>query len=145
MARHMNRSAVTGRFTKMGNSIEDIENVSASDVRPGMEVPRHALAGDTLAGPPYPGALQPRFARMTPGGSERMVYAIPHPGTLSGQHTAEAGRPVADELTYLVGDVDASAPGEVAATQRYGVQGRRGREAARLSSDPTTRFVTGAE
>jgi len=136
-----------GRFAKMGDSIEDIDNVSASDVRPGMEVARYAPAGDTLAGPPYPGPLQPRTATLTEGGSDRMVYATPHAETLSGAHTGEAGRPAHQQIQYIVGDVGETAPGELAATARFGIQGRRGREAARLSDDPMdpSKFLTGAE
>jgi hypothetical protein len=37
------------RFDPMGDSIEDIENVSADDVRPGMVRPRYAPEADDLA------------------------------------------------------------------------------------------------
>ena len=115
---------VRGRFQKMGDSIEDIRNASAADVRPGMVVPRYGPTGDGVAGASYPGPLQPRAAVMT----------------------GEPGRPWAQQARYIMGDVDATAPGEVAATARYGIQGRWGREAARRSTDPMSpvKHLTGA-
>ena len=116
---------VRGRFQKIDDSIEDVRNVSASDVRPGMVVPRYGPTGDGVAGASYPGPLQPRAAVMT----------------------GESGRLGAQQARYILGDVGESAPGEVAATARYGVQGRWGREAARRSTDPMdpSRHLTGAE
>jgi hypothetical protein len=62
------RNKVTGRFTRpvpgvdaesrfdpMADSVEDITNISAADVPPGLEIPRYAPAADEIAsGGPWP-------------------------------------------------------------------------------------------
>lgn len=138
---------VRGRFTKI--------DVERDVLAPGLGVPREYAGGlrpryapeaDTLAGQPHPGLLHPRIARTVSGGSEREVYATPHNATLNDAvHTGESGRPWAQQSAYILSDVDETAPGEVAATQRFGVQGAHVRAVARRSSDPTTRFITGAD
>lgn len=100
------------KFGPMGNSIEDIKNVSADDVRPGMEIPRYAPAGDDLAqGDAYPPGV--RTARMVPpvDGTSK-VYAVPREATLRrAVTTAEAGRALPDELQWLLGSLDGSDSG----------------------------------
>jgi hypothetical protein len=139
---------VRGQFARV--------NIERDVLAPGLGVPekfayglerRYAPAADDLAQGGQSSPLQPRFARVVSGGSERTVYATPHPATLRGAHTTDAGRPVGPEIRYIVGDVDETAPGELAATERYGIQGRRGRDAARRGADPMdpSRFLTGAD
>ena len=132
---------VRGRFTKI--------DVERDVLAPGLGVPReyadglrprYAPAGDVLAqgGESSPPGV--RTAQMTgvqrDAGSE--VYTTPR--------TGESGRLGPQQARYILGDVGESAPGEVAATARYGIQGRWGREAARRSTDPMSpvKHLTGA-
>lgn len=140
---------VRGRFQR----IDPVRDVLA----PGLGVPqtyagglrpRHAPAGDELAGTPHPGLLHPRIARTVSGGSERTVYATPRAGTLNDAvHTGESGRPWAQQSAYILSDVDETAPGEVAATARFGIQGAHVRAAARRGTDPMdpSKYLSGAD
>ena len=113
-------------------------------------VRRHAPAGDDLAqgGESRPPGV--RTARMigVQRGAGDEIYAPARARTLRDDvTTGESGRPWAQQARYIMGDVDATAPDEVAATARYGIQGRWGREAARRRTDPMdpSRHLTGAE
>lgn len=105
---------VRGRFAKV-----DIErdvlapNLGTPQTFAGGLRPRFAPSGDGLAqgGDTSPPAV--RTAALVTGGDKRMVYASPRPAAFSGQHTGESGRPVHEEMSYLVGDTRQDAPGEV--------------------------------
>jgi hypothetical protein len=140
-----------GRFSKI-----DVErDVLAPDLGiPQMfaygTVRRHAPAGDDLAqgGESSPPGV--RTARMIGGqlGTGDEIYAPARARTLRDDvTTGESGRPWAQQARYILGDVGESAPGEVAATQRFGIQGRHVREAARRSADPMdlSKYLSGAE
>jgi hypothetical protein len=93
-----------GRFTQMTPDDLVPENVSASDVRPGMEVPRHAPDADDLAGRPYPGALRPRGALLVQGDEEaRTRYGIQ--GAL-GREAARSNAGPMDPIRYITGADD---------------------------------------
>lgn len=145
------RDPKTGRFARI--------DVERDVLAPGLGVPekfaygtvrRHAPAGDDVAqgGESSPPGV--RTARMTgvQRGAGDEIYAPARARTLRDDvTTGESGRPWAQQASYVLGDIDETAPREVAATARYGVQGRWGREAARRSSDPMdpSRHLTGAE
>jgi len=141
---------VRGRFAK----IDPVRDVLA----PGLGVPetfaygtqqRHAPVADDLAQGGQQSPLRARTARLIASqhdaGAE--IYATPRAETMAGTHTTESGRTPGETMRYLLGDIDQAAPGEIAATARYGVQGRRVRDAARKSADPMdpSRYLTGAE
>jgi hypothetical protein len=142
---------VRGRFAKI--------DIQQDVLVPGLGVPReyaygltprHAPDADELAqgGESSPPGV--RTARMTgvQRGAGDGIYAPARARTLRDDvTTGESGRPWAQQASYVLGDIDETAPGEVAATARYGVQGRWGRETARRSADPmdASRFLTGAE
>jgi len=154
---------IRGRFTK----VDPVRDVLASDLGTpqkyayGMQ-PRHVPAADGVGqGDGMPPSV--RTARSVSGGSEREVYATPYTRTLAGTHTDESGRPVRDEMRYLIGDVDQSAPGEATSWGRqtrigppdvhpddavhpvFGMQGAVLRTAARRAGgdlmDPTGHLV----
>ena len=114
------RDPVTGRFAKV-DPVRDVlaDQLGVPEKFAGGIRPRYAPAADELAQGGQSSPPGVRTARMTG----------------------------AQQARYLVGDVGESAPGEVAATARYGVQGRHVRAAARRSSDPMdpSRHLTGAE
>jgi hypothetical protein len=104
------------RFGPMADSIEDIKNVSADDVRPGMERPRYAPVADTLAGegPTYGSSpLGHRTARLVPpGDGTTAIYAAPRPETrLRDIKTGADGRALPEALRYLLGSLDGSDSG----------------------------------
>jgi hypothetical protein len=92
------------RFDPMGDSIEDIENVSASDVRPGMEVARHAPDDDDLAQGCQSSPLRPRGAVLVAGDDEaRTKYGVQ--GALSREAARMYAGPM-DPSAYLTGADD---------------------------------------
>jgi hypothetical protein len=104
MATSKYRRDVRGRFTKMGNSIEHINDVSATDVRPGMSVPRHAPEGDELAMGPVAARLAVMVA---PDDSATTIYTSPQ-GALT--RAAARGAGPMDPTPYLVGLDDGLSP-----------------------------------
>jgi len=64
------------RFGPMGDSIEDIGNVSSAPSPNTIERPRHAPAGDMLAGPSYPGPLRARNAELVHPDDEGHFNAV---------------------------------------------------------------------
>jgi hypothetical protein len=122
MASNSQNRDVRGRFTKMTPDDLVPVNVSAEDVQPGTEVPRHAPASDTLAGegPTYGSApLGHRTARTVRSGDATTSYAGPRPETyLRDVHTGADGRPLPDELRYVLGS-DGPVPGGLS-TMTYG-------------------------
>jgi hypothetical protein len=112
-------------FDPMADSIEDITNVSAADVRPGMERARHAPAGDELAqgGDWYP--VQRRMPVMVPPDERpETVYAGSH-GSVS-REASRGGGPM-DLSAWLTGADDGLTPevrGDVLARRQAPAQVR---------------------
>lgn len=96
----------------MSDSIEQIENISAADVRPDMEVPRYAPSADLVAQGGESSPLHPRTARLidaqrNAGVTE--VRAIPRREMLHREAMIEAAGPRAgdmDPIPYLIGNID---------------------------------------
>ena len=107
------RDKVTGRFAKIGNSIEDITNISADDTMPGMEIARHAPEADGNGRWPVHTLIEPRRA------------VLVHPDD-QGRHgrglrTAARSSGPGDPTPYLVGldhGLAPEQPGEVIARQQ---------------------------
>jgi hypothetical protein len=95
----------TSRFGPMGDSVEDIENVSAADVMPGMSRPRHAPEAD--GGGWWP--LHRRIATLVPPDeSATTVYANDH-GSVMREVARHGGSPF-DPTQWLTGADDGLTP-----------------------------------
>lgn len=83
------------RFDPMADSIEDIEDVSATDVRPGMSAVRHAPEADQLA----------QGGQQTPVGIRQATLVHPDDSSFHNAHLRSAARSAgpADPTPFLTG------------------------------------------
>lgn len=94
----------------MGDSIEDIRNVSAEPSPSTLLYPHHRPWGDELAQGGQGSPLRPRTARPVSQQNADVLeqHAVPDRATLHQDAMTEAGRALPEELRYLAGNIDGS-------------------------------------